>query len=136
MSKQDKMDELKTRIAEVAEEVKVICKNRGLEVMDKVTIVARDETDPEMWLLVSDDPGCSVTFWRRPEDALPDSSGWVLADIRPARNGDAQDPNYLALANFDGVEWRTKYGRTPAGYKIMAWCALPTPKDAEFYATN
>lgn len=130
MSKQDKMNELKTRIAEVAEEVKVICKNRGLGAMDKVTIVARDETDPEMWLQVSNDLGCSVSFWRRPEDALPDTVGWVLASIRPSRRGDVQDPDYLALA------WRTQYGRTPAGYKVIAWCALPTPEDAKFYATN
>jgi hypothetical protein len=131
------MDELKTRIAEVAEEVKVICKNRGLGAMDKVTVVARDETDPAMWLQVSNDPGCSVVFWRKTrEDAPPNDSGWVLANIRPAKNGNVQDPDYLALANFDGVEWRTKYGRTPAGYRVIAWCALPTPEEAEFYAAN
>lgn len=132
--KQEKMEELKARVADLAEEVKVICKNRGLQTIDKVTIVARDDTAPDMWFLVSNDLGCSVAFWRRPEDVLPDSNGWVLADIKPARNGDIQDKNYLALAHFDGVEWRTKYGRTPAGYKVMAWCALPTPEEAGFYA--
>lgn len=132
----NKMDELKTRIAELAEEAKLICHNRGLDAIDKVTIIARDEANPNMHFVVSNDAGCSFTFWRRPEDLLPDSTGWVLANIRPSRNGDVQDPDYLALANFDGVEWRTKYGRTPAGYKVMAWCALPVPEDAAFYATS
>ena len=121
----NKMDELRVRIAELAEEAK----------MDKVTIIVRDEVT-NMHFVVSNDAGCSYTFWRKPEDVLPDSNGWVLANIRPARYGDAQDPDYLALANFDGVEWRTKYGRTPAGYKVMAWCALPTPEDAAFYAAS
>jgi len=131
----NKMDELRVRIAELAEEAKLICQNRGLD-MDKVTIIVRDEANPNMHFIVSNDVGCSYTFWHKPEDVIPDSNGWVLANIRPARYGDAQDPDYLALANFDGVEWRTKYGRTPAGYKVMAWCALPTPEDAAFHAVS
>lgn len=130
MNKQNKMDELRARIAELAEEAKLICRNRGLTTMDKVTIVVRDEDHSEMRFVVSDDPGCSFVFWRKPEDMLPDGTDWVLASIRPVRyTGDVQDPDYLALAAFDGTEWRTKYGRTPAGYKVMAWCDLPTPEN-------
>ena len=136
MDKQDKMDELRFRIADLAEEAKLICRNRGLEAMDKVTIIVRDEANPNMYFVVSNDAGCSYTFWHRPEDILPDSNGWVLANIRPARNGDIQDPDYSALANFDGVEWRTKYGRTPAGYKVVLWCAIPYPELAAFYSES
>ena len=105
--------------------------------MDKVTIIVRDEVNPNMHFVVSNDAGCSYTFWRKPEDFLPDTDGWVLANIRPVRYGNApQESDYLALANYDGVEWRTQSGRTPADYKVMEWCALPTPEDAAFYAAS
>jgi len=131
MNKQNKMDEFGVRIAALAEEAKLICRNRGLTTVDKVTIVVRDEDRPGMHFVVSNDPGCSFVFWYRPEDVLPDGANWVLASIRPVRyTGDVQDPDYLALAAFDGTEWRTKYGRTPAGYKVMAWCDLPIPENS------
>ena len=85
----NKMDELRVRIAELAEEAKLICHNRGLEAMDKVTIIVRDEVNPNMHFVVSNDAGCSYTFWRKPEDFLPDTDGWVLANIRPVRYGNA-----------------------------------------------
>jgi len=129
MDEQDKMDELRTRIAELAEEAKVICLNHGLTTMDGITIIVRDTTNPNMYFVVSNDSGCSYTFWRKPEDFMPDEHKWILANVRPSRHGNVQDPDYLVFAAYDNdtKTWRTPLGSLHGGYRVLNYGGAKTP---------
>lgn len=128
----DKIEQLRYRIAELAVQAEAICREHGLASINKVTISVRDESNPEMWIVVSDDPACDIVHWYLPDDSMPDAA-WVLVNIRPNRyEGETQDPDYVAIGMYDQYDkrWRTRLGKLPDGHNVTAWCRLPSPCDA------
>lgn len=119
------MDDLRRSIATQAEMVKIICRRWSL-LVDRVTIVYRKHDQPGMWGTVSDDDRLNVLIWWNVDEYLPGADGgWVLVNIHPAKHGDVQDPDYLALAGLDvDGKWRTQYGALHSGYKVTRWAEI------------
>lgn len=128
MDKQRAMDDLRRSIATQAEMVKTICRRQSLPI-DRVTIIYRKHDQPQMQGIVSDDERLSAVVWWSVGEHLPNTDGWVLANIHPAKHGDVQDRDYLALASrdVDGI-WRTQYGALHSGYKVTYWAEIPEPR--------
>lgn len=132
--KHNAMDHLKREIGYKGIEIEDICVHYGLEAMNSLTIMARDPENPDMFVHVSNDPGCFPLVWHDAEKHLPDTqNGWVLAVIRRSRRGDYQEPDYYALATYDHADsrhlngrWRTQIASLEAGERtVVKWAYLP-----------